>query len=131
MAHLISFTTTKFGVSKETPNPINPIAGQGVLNWQREKFATTPWEATDPGYEDWGWYTYVEGEGISYMIGASGEVDEKPTVDWIIQIHKRRSLTEKLTGRNKMTDEDPLSNFVEDLVRSDPDFGNVQVHKGA
>ena len=31
MPHLISFTTKNFDASKETPNPINPIAGETVL----------------------------------------------------------------------------------------------------
>ena len=33
MAHIISFTTDRFDVSGERPNPINPIAGQSVLLW--------------------------------------------------------------------------------------------------
>jgi hypothetical protein len=37
MAHLITFTSSQFDVSVETPNPINPIAGEGVLKWLREK----------------------------------------------------------------------------------------------
>jgi hypothetical protein len=131
MAHLISFTTTKFDVSKETPNPINPIAGQGVLNWLREKLTTTPWKATLPDAEDWGWYMYVKNEGQSYMVGASGEVGEIPTLDWIIQIHKRRSLIEKLTGRNKMTADDALSRVVEDFARKESGFTNVEVDKTA
>jgi hypothetical protein len=131
MAHLISFRTRKFDVSKETPNPINPIAGQGVLNWLKGRLNSTPWNATTPDTEDWGWYIYVKNEGTSYMVGASGEVGETPTLDWIIQIHKHRSLMEKLTGRNKMTEEDPLSRLIENFVRSAPDFTNIEVDKRA
>ncbi len=131
MTILISFKTAKFSISKETPNPINPIAGQGVLDWLREELAATPWEATAPKPEDWGWYMYVRGSDNSYMVGASGEAGESPMVDWTIQVHKRRSLVEKLTGRNKLTREDPLSRLVEDLVRGDPDFANVEIRESA
>jgi len=39
MAHVVSFRTSKFDVRTETPNPINPIAGQGVLRWLRLELA--------------------------------------------------------------------------------------------
>lgn len=32
MAHPITFTASHFDVSAERPNPVNPIAGEAVLN---------------------------------------------------------------------------------------------------
>ena len=37
MAHVIRFRTDKFDVSKERPNPINPIPGESLLLWLRER----------------------------------------------------------------------------------------------
>jgi len=63
MSHVIYFTTGKFDISKETPNRINPIPGESVLNWFREKLADTQYQTTEPETEDWGWYIYVTGNG--------------------------------------------------------------------
>jgi len=37
MVHLITFVTDRFDPARETPNDINPIAGQAVLLWLRER----------------------------------------------------------------------------------------------
>src|SRR5512134_1538022 len=104
MAHVISFRTAKFDVSKETPNPINPIAGQGVLNWLRQEIVKARYKSSEPDTEDWGWYIEVEGAGASYLVGASGDAEAaSPDVDWVVQVHKVRSAKDKLLGRNKMT----------------------------
>jgi len=55
MAHLITFRTAKFDIRRETPNPINPIAGESVLPWLRESLKSRGYEADSPGTEDWGW----------------------------------------------------------------------------
>src|SRR5579871_4621269 len=132
MAHLISFATTKFDASKETPNPINPIAGQGVLRWLRDELAKVGWEATEPDAEDWGWYMIVKQGGVSYLVGAGGRFeDDVPPADWMVQIHKRRSLLEKLTGRNKMAGDDSLTGAIENILRHDASFTKVEIEKDA
>jgi hypothetical protein len=132
MAHLISFATGKFDTSKETPNDINPIAGESVLNWIRERLSGTSFTATEPGTEDWGWYMNVEGSGASYLVGASGEPDRPPPdVDWTIQVHKNRSLKDKLTGKNKLTSEDALFALLEELIRGESEFRGISIAKDA
>jgi hypothetical protein len=128
MTHVISFRTRKFDVSKETPNPINPIAGQSVLNWLREELSKVQYKVTEPSTEDWGWYMDVEGGGASYLIGASADAGEKtPDVEWVLQVHKHRTVKEKLLGRNKMSIQDPLVLLVERIVRADPGMQEVSV----
>ena len=132
MAHRISFATDKFDVSKETPNDLNPIAGESVLNWIRERLSSTHFTATAPSTEDWGWYMSVEGEGTSYLVGASGEPERpSPDVDWIVQIHKNRSLKDKLAGKNKLLGDDPLVALLESLVRRESAFRDVASEKEA
>jgi hypothetical protein len=132
MAHLISFETAKFDIAKEMPNPINPIAGQSVLTWLRDELAKAEYRATEPGAEDWGWYIDVSGAGATYLVGASAEVEGSsvPTIDWLIQVHKHRSLKEKLLGRNAMAVNDPLTTLLERIVRADPAIANVAVDRG-
>ena len=132
MAHLISFTTTKFDATKEPPNPINPIAGHGLLTWLREELRKIGWDVTEPDAEDWGWYYYAQKSGTSYLVGASGEMDgDTPPTDWIIQIHKKRTLVQKFTGKNKMSDDDLLARDIESIVRHDANATKVEVEKHA
>jgi hypothetical protein len=84
MTHLVTFTSSQFDVSAETPNPINPIAGEGVLKWLQEKLRGLGYEVTAPAPEDWGWYVYVKGQEISYLVGASSDVDQLDPREWTV-----------------------------------------------
>src|SRR5689334_10399394 len=128
--HLIHFATSRFDISKETPNEVNPIAGEGVLNWIRERLESAGFVATKPEMEEWGWYIDVDGSSGSYLVGASGEPERPPTdVDWIVQVHKRRGLMDRLTGKNKLTDDDALSLLLEKLVREETSCSQVSIER--
>ena len=128
MAPVISFTTDRFDVSGERANSINPIAGQAVLLWLREELLRAQYRVTEPDTEDWGWYIHVEGADASYLVGASAEAaDPTATVEWVVQVHKDRSMKEKLLGRNKMAADDPLFAFLEQIVRGDSRIRQVSV----
>lgn len=132
MAHLISFTMTKFDASKEPPNPINPVAGQKLLSWLRKELIKTGWEVTEPDAEDWGWYVMAQKNGTSYLVGASGEPDGgTPPTGWRVQIDKKRTLMQKLTGKNKLSDDDCLTREIESLVRRDTSTTKLEVDKHA
>lgn len=132
MAQVISFRTGKFDISTEPPNPINPIFGAGVLEWIGQRLAGTAYTASQPAAEDWGWYISVEGAGAVYLVGASGQPErEPPDLDWVVQVDKQRSLKDKLTGRNRMTADDPLAVLLETIIRAEPAFTNVDVEQGA
>ena len=130
MAHVLSFRTARFDVSRETPNQINPIAGQSVLAWLRQELMKAGYTATEPDTEDWGWYIDVEGNGASYLVGASADAEgTEPDVDWTVQIEKLRSVKDKLLGRNKMTPDDALSALVEKIVRADATIEELLVDR--
>ena len=128
MARLISFTTDRFDVSGEQSNSINPIAGQAVLLWLREELLAAHYRVTEPDMEDWGWYIHVQGADASYLVGASAEPGEPtPTVAWIVQVHRDRSMKDKLLGRGKIAAHDPLFALIEHLVRGDSRIQQVMV----
>ena len=130
MAHLISFTTSRFDVRAERPNSINPFAGQSVLNWLRGELANEGFQSTEPDTEDWGWYMDVHGASGSYMVGASADDDpDGDDVEWLVQVHKHRSMTDKLFGRNVLADDDRLVGAIETLVRSDSRMVDVVVER--
>ena len=132
MAHVVSFRSSKFDVSAETPNPINPIAGQSVLTWLRAELAKAQYTASEPDTEDWGWYIDVTGNDGSYLVGASADADgSTPDVEWVIQVHKHRSFTDKVFGRNKMAADDSLAALIERILRADPQISEVSVDREA
>ena len=72
----------------------------------------------------------VTGQGASYLVGASGEPERPaPDMDWTVQIHKHRSLKDRLTGKNQMTNDDPFSALIEKLIRSEPGFREIEVDR--
>ena len=132
MAHVISFLTSRFDIAAEKPNPINPIAGQSVLLWLKTELLHAGYQVTDPDTEDWGWYMDAQDAHAAYLVGASA--DAEPTaapVEWTVQVHKHRSMTDKLLGRNKMADDDPLSALIEGLIRADATMQQIAVAREA
>jgi hypothetical protein len=86
--------------------------------------------ATEPDTEDWGWYIDVTGNDGSYLVGASADADGSTTdVEWVIQGHRHRSMSDKLFGRNKMAVDDPLVTLIERIVREDRQISGVSVER--
>ena len=132
MAHLITFTTSRFDVGAEPPNPVNPIAGHGVLAWVGEQLGTRGYQVTEPDYEDWGWYMLVDDAQEHYMVGASGDAEEQAAdVEWIVQVNRERTLMDQIRGRNKLADDDRLFALIEELVRAQDDMADIQVDLNA
>jgi len=130
MNQAIHFKTLMFDVSKEKENPINPIHGLSLLEWLRKKLEGKV-EITEPEAEDWGWYSELEYEGGNYLIGACAfyEKGDDPTseIEWVFQVHKYRSLKEKLLGQNKMTTSDSCFQFFKGLLDQEPGIREVEV----
>jgi len=126
MDQVITFTTSKFDVTKEDENPINPIHGQSLLVWLKEKVAGK-FEVSDPEPEDWGWYTYINWQGRSYLLGASASEINHPEYEWVFQIEKQRSLKEKLLGKHKMIPSDECFKYLKSLFESEPEINSVAV----
>lgn len=133
MRYLISFKTSKFDPSQEPPNEANPYAGHSVLEWLREKLLSDGYECTIPDYEDWGWYMDIENAEHKYMIGATCYWEEGDPVDqeleWLIQINKIRSLSDKLFGRNKMLTNDVVTALVVRFLKNSNEIHGIQVEE--
>lgn len=126
MALVIRFKTTTFDVSKERPNPNNPIAGESLLLWLKER-AGAALRLTEPDTEDWGWYSEVDWHGRTYLLGASASEEESGEREWVLQIEKHRTLSEKLLGRAKMTHDDECAVYFQRLIESEASFKDVSV----
>jgi hypothetical protein len=124
---VIRFTTTIFNVEDERPNPINPIAGESLLGWLRER-ARPQFELTEPDAEDWGWYSSMSLRGRRYVVGASAsDEEESGEREWVLQIVKHRSFGEKVLGRGYMTEDDECLLFFKGLLEGEGRFKGVSV----
>ena len=119
--------TSFFDVSKERPNEINPIPGESLLVWMAKEL-TDEARMTAPDMEDWGWYSTLDFDGRSYMIGAVA-LDERVDGrrEWVLQIDKHRSFKERLLGREKLTDDDLCVLMIRELIENEPEFVDVSV----
>ena len=121
---IIRFTTTLFDISKEEENPINPIYGQSLLLWIRDKLLHL--DITMPNYEDWGWYSMINFENRTYMLGASCLAEDKNKLEWILQIDKPRSLLEIILGKEKMTENDKCFLYFKKIIETESSFKNIE-----
>jgi len=127
--HVISFTTSMFDLAAEPPNPINPIAGVSFLHWLRAALGSD-YAVGEPAAEDWGWYVDVTREGAVYLVGASAEDEANDgEANWIIQIHRHRSLKDKFTGANLLGPDDPFTERIAALLAADPAFRDIEVDR--
>lgn len=130
MAKVIRFFTSAFDVTKEQPNPINPIPGQSLLFWLIGKAQGTV-AICAPEAEDWGWYSYAEWKGRQYLLGASaGEEDQDGQREWLVQIDKLRSMKERLLGQARMLHEDECVRYFRNLLEQEASFRDVSVDQG-
>jgi len=125
--YLVEFSTTRFDLSAEPANDINPIGGRSYLTWVTPRLEEAGYEVSQPGTEDWGWYVEAARAGDRYLVGASALAEEpgRP-VDWTVQVLRRRTLSEWLLGRGRITAADELLALVEQSVRA-PGFEDVSV----
>ena len=124
----ISFKSTKFDVSKERTNPINPIFGESLLKWFKSEIEPD-FDVTEPDAEDWGWYSYIDWKGRQYMLGASTYFEEgndpKSELEWVLQIDKSRTFIEKLFGKAKISQTDECVLYLKAKLESEPKISSV------
>jgi len=119
-----------FDVSKEDENPINPICGQSLLVWLKDKVSDSV-EIEDPDAEDWGWYSYIDWKGRKYLLGSTAYFEEgddpSAEIEYIFQVDKVRSFKEKLLGREKMSLDDECFTYMKSLFETEQEINSVVV----
>ncbi|QEG41242.1 hypothetical protein [Roseimaritima ulvae] len=126
MTHLITFQTDKFDPRGESENPYNPIAGEGVLNWLRTRLAPAI-ALSKPEPEDFGWCCSVTVDECVYFVVASADLDQESPIEWALQIDKRRSLMDKLRGRNQHGPDDPLTAAIKSAIDTEQEFREISI----
>jgi hypothetical protein len=132
VAHVFTFRSQQFQPADEQPNPINPIAGEGLLIWLATQLKARGYDCDVPDAEDWGWYTAVTNGAQTYLLGASGDwASPGASTEWTVQLEVNRSLWNKLSGANKMLPNDAVSAAVERVLLGNPEVVDLEVERGA
>jgi hypothetical protein len=127
---VVRFNSAALNVQAERTNPINPIHGESLLTWLKEKLGPEV-HLSDPEPEDWGWYSSVEVDGRIYTLGSSTSEPEDGLREWVLQIDKQRGLKERLLGQAKLSASDPFVANLVKVVSAEPGFREVQVESAA
>ena len=131
MHHDLLFETNRFDLSEVKAHFTNPCCfGEDLATWLRRKLLEKGIEMTEPDQEDWGWYIEGNYKGSGYFVGVGGNAnesrEEKNQGEWRIMIEKRRSVWEKLAGKNEMSEADEMMRVVRKILSMEPDFKNVR-----
>ena len=132
----ILFETDRFNVSQVKEHFINPCCfGEDVAEWLREKLAEKGAVTGTPGQEDWGWYLFVKQGSERYFVCVTGFHKEEALNandgEWRIMVEKRRSMWDKLRGRNRITDGEFILSLIEGILREQPDIRNMSREFGS
>jgi hypothetical protein len=127
----ILFDTDRFNLSETKAHFINACCfGDDLAAWLRGKLLERGVPTIEPGQEDWGWYIESKLGGNSYFIGIGGAVEESaphPNLgEWRIMIEKHRSLWEKLSGKNKISLNDPIFAVIRNVLERENDFKDIR-----
>jgi hypothetical protein len=98
MRNAVRFTSTLFNCTEAKDHFINDCCfGDDLGSWLKARLEAAGHSVEGPEQEDWGWYLDVSRDGRSHYlnIGFSGD-DE-----WLMWIEPRRSLVDRLRGRNR------------------------------
>ena len=131
MRHLITFVTDKLDPSAEPPNESNPIPGKSLLDWLRAAALADGYETTEPDFEDWGWYMFADSGTDKYMVGGTcfNDYEEPPQpgeFEWLIQISKERSVVDWFLRRNKLEEDDALTEIIFSAIEAEEAFKEVR-----
>jgi len=128
--HLL-FRTGRFNLSQVQKHFINPCCfGEDLATWLQAKLAEWDIRASDPGQEDWGWYVRAKQGDDSYFLAVSGNFANGTNQDygeWRIIVLKKRSIWDRIRGKGKIADRDPMLRIIEEILRAEADF--IDVHR--
>jgi hypothetical protein len=127
----ILFETDRFNVSEVKEHFINPCCfGEDLAEWLRQRLAQKGLIAGAPYQEDWGWEMLMRRDSEQYCVGVGGYRTEgaagKNDGEWRIMVEKKRSIWDKLRGRNAIAEGESILMIIEDILREQTDVRNLR-----
>ncbi len=116
-------STDRFNLSVVGADFINDHCyGEDFSNWLVDSLTASGARADVICMEDFGWANTAELGGVSYLVcvgGFSEDDASRPNYgEWRVMIERRRTLADKLFGRNKISLQDPLVEKVADILKA-------------
>lgn len=126
MEYIICFESDKFDAKKDSENAIEAVYGESLLLWLKDKLKEEA-QVTEPDAEEWGWYSYLDWKGRNYVLCSSASEEADGQYEWILQVNKKRSLKEKLLGKEKMQKDDECLQYLQQLIEKEVSVSGVTV----
>lgn len=132
--HLL-FRTGRFNLSQVHEHFINPCCfGEDLAAWLRTKLAEEHIRVSEPDQEDWGWYLRAKQGNHSYFLAISGNSANGTNRDygeWRIIVEKQRSIWERVTGKGKIAESDPMLEAIRKILPQQEDFLDLRIETDA
>lgn len=128
----ILFKTDRFNLSRVGEDFINPCCfGEDLAAWIRQKLIELGVETKNSYQEDWGWELPVRNEDRTYYLCMSGNSDGSAASpdegEWRIIVEKKRSLSERIGAKGKITVNNSLFRLVKNILSNESSFRDVRV----
>lgn len=119
------FATDRFNLSQPRDYFINECCyGDDAAAWFVAQLRARGLTVSEPDQEDWGWYFDAKLEGAAYFVGVGGNCDNESSDpnwgEWRLMVQKHRTLWEKLTGANKLDNQDKFIALLQEVIVGDP-----------
>jgi hypothetical protein len=126
------FSTDRFNLSQPREYFINDCCyGDDAARWFVEQLRARGLTVTEPGQEDWGWYFDAQSGGAAYFVGVGGNSDDETSGtnqgQWRLIVEKHRTIWEKLSGANRLEEQDGFIALLKDILASEPNLQFVGV----
>jgi hypothetical protein len=123
-----TFKTSAFADSAETrARNVNGLGGHDLAAWLRQEFVRAGCEVSDIWPEDHGWAFSVTASGAVHLCVTFVEMEEGPPFEGHVSVVRKRSLMDRLMGRNTFEREAPVSACVDRALRSHADITEVEM----
>ena len=128
------FETNHFNVSEVGKHFINPCCfGEDFAEWLRQQLTKKGYSASVPYQEDWGWEMLTRQGSQGCYLGVAGFLREdavgKNEEEWRIMVEKKRSIWDRLRGRNRMAESEPILAIIEGILREHAGIRNVRIER--
>jgi hypothetical protein len=128
----IVFSTNRFNLSEPREYFINDCCyGDDAARWIVARLRLRGLTVTEPDQEDWGWYFDAQFNQADYFVGVGGNADDAAASgnrgEWRLMIQKHRTLWERISGRNQLSEHDEFLAILKHIVVSEPDLRLVAV----
>ena len=119
----ITCQTDRFNLSVVGDDFINDCCfGEDFSRWLVAALQQEGIQADLICMEDFGWANSASWNGTSYLVCVTGVPDEDPSRpdygQWHVMVSRKRTLLQKISGRNQMTLADPLLAVIERALTS-------------